>query len=157
MPHLDRRLALWEAGNFQELLSEGETIQKQMLISKKAVTETTLAKRFATMVFNNNFKGAMGLITDKGKGCGLLKVSEKVKKDMQSKHPHAEPADPAALLTGPLPPSVDPIFYDALDAELMKKCALRTHGGAGISQQEDVLWHKMVTSYQQPSTSTLTA
>ena len=78
--HLDRRLELWEAGNFQALVSECETIQKQMLTSKKAPTETTLAKRFATMVFNNNFKGAMSLIADKGKGGGLLKVCDKERK-----------------------------------------------------------------------------
>ena len=99
----------------------------------------------------------MGLIADKGKGGGLLKVCEKVKKEMQRKHPHAEPADPAALLTGPLPPSVDPIFFDALDAELVKKCALRTHGGAGVSQQEDVLWHKMVTAFKDTSNTLCTA
>ena len=109
------------------------------------------------MVFNSNFKGAMSLLAEEGKGGGLLKVCEKVKEEMQRKHPHAEPAEPDSLLTGPLPPTVDPIFYEALDAGLIKKCALRTHGGAGVSQQEDCLWHKMVTSFKDTSNTLCSA
>lgn len=32
-------------------------------------------------------------------------------------------------------------------------CALRTKGSAGVSQQEDVLWHKMVSGYEDSSSS----
>ena len=45
------------------------------------------------------------------------------------------------------------MFYAELDGELVKKCALRTKGGAGVSQQEDVLWLKMVTGYKDSSSS----
>ena len=69
---------------------------------------------------------------------------------MSSKHPKAEPIQPEALITGKLPDSLHPIFYAEIDGELVKKCALRTKGGAGVSQQEDVLWHKMVTGHKMP-------
>ena len=71
MNHLSRRLQLWDAGNFKELLREGGTIQAQLESSHKAPDDATLAKRFASMVFNNNLKGAMSLVTEKGKG-GVL-------------------------------------------------------------------------------------
>ena len=74
--HLTRRLLLWEEGNIRELLKEGSTIQAQLVSSKKVIDDTTLAKRFASMVFNNNFKGAMSLVTEKGKG-GILALTEK--------------------------------------------------------------------------------
>ena len=32
---------------------------------------------------------------------------------------------------------------------MIKRCALRTNGGAGISQQDDKLWHKMVASFKK--------
>ncbi len=54
--HLTRRLLLWEEGKIKELVSEGRTIQAQLTASKKAMDDSTLAKRFATMVFNNNYK-----------------------------------------------------------------------------------------------------
>jgi len=67
--------------------------------------------------------------------------------------PKPEPMHPEALMTGELPESLHPVFYAELDGELVKKCALRTKGGAGVSQQEDVLWHKMVTGYKDSSSS----
>src|SRR6476660_2807237 len=72
---------------------------------------------------------------------------------MASKHPKAEGILHGALITGELPPSLDPIFFSAIDGELVKKCTLRTKGGAGVSQQEDALWHKMVTAHKEASSS----
>ena len=77
--HLTRRLLLWEEGHIKELLKEGSTIQAQLANSKKVIDDSTLAKRFASMVFNNNFKGAMSLVTEKGKG-GILTLDKKTKK-----------------------------------------------------------------------------
>ena len=71
--HLHRRLILWEAGDISELIEEAVTIQQQLNVSHKTLDDSALAKRFATMVFNNNFKGAMSLIMEKGKG-GILKL-----------------------------------------------------------------------------------
>src|SRR5439155_26339397 len=73
MEHLTRRLVLWDEGNIKELLREGSTIQAQLTASRKEIDDTTLAKRFAAMVFNNNFKGAMSLVMKKGK-CGVMAV-----------------------------------------------------------------------------------
>ena len=150
--HLTRRLVLWDEGRIRELLKEGATIQAQLTASAKTMDDATLAKRFATMVFNNNFKGAMSLVTEKGKG-GILALDEKTKKEMSSKHPKPEPLHLETLITGELPPSLHPVFYSELDGELIKKCALRTKGGSGVTQQEDVLWHKMVTGYKDTSSS----
>src|SRR5687767_9010324 len=81
-----------------------------------------------------------------------MAVNEKTKREMQSKHPKAEPMTHEALITGEMPPSIHPVFYSKLDGELVKKCALRTKGAA-VSQQEDALWHKMVTGYKDSSSS----
>ena len=62
---------LWEEGSISELVKEAETIQQQLTSSHKVLDDGSLAKRFATMVFNNNFKGAMSLVMEKGKG-GIL-------------------------------------------------------------------------------------
>jgi len=52
-----------------------------------------------------------------------------------------------------MPPSLHPVFFAAIDGELIKKNALRTSGGAGVSQQEDALWHKMVSGHKDASAS----
>ena len=46
-----------------------------------------------------------------------------------------------------MPPDVNRIYFSALNADLIKRCTLRTRGGAGVSQQEDTLWQKMVTAF----------
>ncbi len=84
------------------MVTECTTIQAQLVKSKKSIDDTTLAKRFATMVFNNNFKGAMSLVTAKGKG-GVLPLNAKTKNDMSSKHPLPEPICPQALISGEMP------------------------------------------------------
>ena len=154
--HLLRRLKLWDEGKIDELLRESITIQTNFVKSKRAVSDTTLAKRFATMVFNNNYKGAMSLVTSKGKG-GILPLNAKTKSDMISMHPQPAPVHPDALFAGPLPTDTHPIFYSALDGNMIKRHTLRTTGGAGISQQEDVLWHKMVTAHKDTSAALTTA
>ena len=147
-----RRLRLWTEGNIDELINEGTTIQAQLAKSSKCIDDSTLAKRFATMVFNNNYKGALSLVTEKGKG-GVLSLSEETKKEMCSKHPKPEPMSPEALLSGVMPPNLHPVFFAPINGELIKKNALRTSGGAGVSQQEDALWHKMVTAHKDTSAS----
>jgi hypothetical protein len=134
--HLTRRLKLWDVGKIDELLKEGFTIQAQLVKSRKGIDDSTLAKRFATMVFNDNFKGAMSLVTEKGKG-GVLPLNAATKKEMSSKHPKPEPLHAEALLSGEMPPSLHPVFFAPIDGELIKKHTKRT--SAGVSQQEDAL------------------
>ena len=150
--HLSRRLDLWEAGNITELLREGKTIQDRLAKSGKSVSDSSLSKRFATMVFNNNLKGAVSLVTDKAKG-HLLKLTEETRKELTSKHPPAAPLFAEALITGTPPVDVHPSLFACVNGDLIKKCCLRTKGGAGVSQQEDHFWHKAVTGFGDASKS----
>ena len=148
--HLARRLTLWDEGNIKQLLSEGASIQARLPKELRTLSDATLAKRFATMVFNGNFKGAMSLIMNKAKG-GVLPLNEQTRKDMQSKHPKPEPQAKDAMISGDLPPAVHNIIFDGVNGESIKKFALRSRGGAGVSQQEDKLWHIMVSGFKETS------
>ena len=150
--HLARRLELWEAGNIDELLREGKTIQDRLAKSAKSVSDSSLSKRFATMVFNNNLKGAVSLVTDKAKG-RVLKLTTETRLDLTAKHPPAAPLFAEALMTGTMPPDVHPSLFACINGSLIKKCCLRTKGGAGVSQQEDSFWHKATTGFKEVSTS----
>ena len=70
---------------------------------------------------------------------------------MCNKHPTPTPAEPATLLTRQIPTDIVPIFFAAIDGELIRKNAIRTSGSAGVSQQEDNLWHKMVSCHKESS------
>ena len=74
---------------------------------------------------------------------------------MSAKHPKPEPISPQALLSGAAPPSFAPYLFRPIDGELIKKNSIRTSGGAGVSQQEDALWHKMVSAHKDASAGCL--
>ena len=69
--NLARRLVTWHQENFNELIKECATIQAQLISSRKAPSDTTLAKRVATLVFNGKLKSAISLIAAKGEGRSL--------------------------------------------------------------------------------------
>ena len=102
------------------------------------------------MMLNGTGKAAMRYVVNQSKG-GILKLSEETKQQLADKHPEGRDAADETLIKGPVPESVDPIVFSALDASLIKKCALKTEGAAGVSQADDQLWHKMVTSYKDSS------
>jgi hypothetical protein len=54
-------------------------------------------------------------------------------------------------MEGPFPDDIDPIVFAPLNGSLIKKCALKTEGAAGVSQADNLLWHKMVTSFKESS------
>src|SRR5437763_1728144 len=69
--------------------------------------DSALSKRFAAMVFNNNLRGAVALVTEKGKG-HVLKLTGSTRDAMRAKHPDAAPLHTDALLAGEMPPDVHP-------------------------------------------------
>ena len=63
------------------------------------------------MVFNNNYKGTMSLVTIKGKG-GILPLNETNKASIEANHPKPATINPEALYTGPVPTSEHFVFYN---------------------------------------------
>jgi hypothetical protein len=49
------------------------------------------------------------------------------------------------------------VLFTALDGELIRKCALQASGSAGVSQQEDKLWHQMVSKFKETSANLCTS
>ena len=148
---LKRRLELWQRGDIKALLKEGKDIQSRLESFKSQDNDDTIARRFATMMLNGNGKAAMRYVVNQAKG-GVLKLDEETKQQLHDKHPSAEDAAPETLIEDDVPENLDPIVFSALDGDVIKKCALKTEGAAGVSQADDQMWHKMVTSFKETST-----
>ena len=80
----------------------------------------------------------------------MLKVDNAIEKEMLAKHPVPEPVLREGLLDGEQV-HTHPVFFDALNGDLIRQQGLRTSGSAGVSQQEDNLWHKMLTAHRETS------
>jgi hypothetical protein len=147
---LKRRFELWQSGDIASLLKEGTTIQARLKSSKPQDSDDTIARRFTQLMLSGNGKSAMTYIVNQGKG-GVLKLDEATKKMLAEKHPKGEDANPGVLIEGDLPDEIDPIAFAPLHGGLIKACALKTEGAAGVSGASDRMWRKMVTSYKDTS------
>ena len=54
-------------------------------------------------------------------------------------------------MTGEPLAEVHPIIFDAINGKMIKDITLKTDGAPGISQLDDVTWHKMVSSFKNTS------
>ena len=131
--HLSRRLTLWKAGKIRELLDEARTIQ-----SRLPPTSHKLNRRFAALVSKGNIHAAISLITEYNKG-GVLELTPEVRSALQAKHPTAQPAHPEALLHGELP-TINPILFESITSDTVRRSALATQGSAGPSMADSYIW-----------------
>ena len=80
---------------------------------------------------NGNVNGAMKLLTDNMKN-GILTLNDNILNQLQQKHPQGKKADVEVLLTDK-PEKVHPIKYECIDADMVRRAAAKTKGGAGPS------------------------
>ena len=62
---------------------------------------------------------------------------------LQTKHPTAQAKFDNTLLQGPVN-LVDKVIYDDIDAELIRKSAVRTKGASGPSGLDADFWRKII-------------
>ncbi len=78
-------------------------------------------------------------------------MDAEVREALQNKHLSAEPVDPRALIAGCLAPC-DPIIFDGITGDEIRKAALHTQGAAGPSGGDSEQWRRMCTSFGESST-----
>lgn len=153
---LERRLALWRDGNLQDLFSKGRAIQCRL--SKPRRTHETskansLSRTFANMMFQGKVGAALQLLSDKGPGSvlGLHEVNQNektVKQILIEKHPPRMPVDIDSITHEKPLSQFHPVIYDQLDANSIRKAALKTKGAAGPSGLDAYCWRRLCTYYK---------
>ena len=128
---LERRLELWESGEVMELLKESETIQKNMKATNKTTSINAISKKFTREMRKGTVDNAMKLLTNNMKN-GVLPLNKKTLEQLKQKHPQRRDADPEIMLPQK-PEEFHPIKLDSIDAENVRKVALKTRVGAGPS------------------------
>ena len=149
--HLSRRLTLWKAGKIRELLEEARTIQSRLPEhdSRNGLTSHKLNRRFAALVSKGNIHAAISLITEYNKG-GVLDLTPEVRSALKVKHPKAQSAIPEAMLQGELP-AVNPILFECITSDTIRRSALATQGAAGPSMADSYIWRRMLVSFKAAS------
>ena len=125
---LDRRINLWIS---EELVLEGETIQKCLKSVNRPKSILEISKMFRQEMEKGNVNGAMKLLTDNMQN-GVLPLNEQTLNMLKQKHPEGKKSHHEALLTD-IPDNVHHVKFDSINADLVKKAAAKTQGGAGPS------------------------
>ena len=167
--HLIRRLDLWCKGSFDDLLREGQCIQDRLRQNNSLGGKLRDRSRlFDHLMSEGKVSMALRLLSEDSKG-GLLSLDSMIpcgvdpsgnpvyrtaRDILLEKHPSAKFATPDVLLdpTGdPITPQFDPIIFDSLTGDLIKRAALNTHGAAGLSGVDAYGWKRLCTSFNEAS------
>ena len=77
----------------------------------------------------------------------VLPLNKKTREQLKQKHPQRRDVDSEIML--PVKPEeIDPIKFDSIDAENVRKAALKTRGEAGPSGLDADFWKRIFTSNQ---------
>ena len=125
---LERRMDLLTSGEILDLLHEGETTRKGLRLSNTPSTVADISKNFTREMHEGNVTNAMKLLTD-NKQNGILPLNQKILNLLKQKYPQGKKAELDVLLTD-TPEQVHSIKFDAIDADLIKRVAVRARGGA---------------------------
>jgi len=161
--HLSRRLRLWKAGRIPSLLDEGLCIQTHLPSQHRVQHDSSKDsdvddQAFSRLVFTGRVHSAIRLVCSDSAG-GVLHMEDLVDAEtgktvhdvLLEKHP--EPADPPedALLDPQLPTDVNPILFEKLTPELLKKTVRSMSGSAGPSGLDAEAWKRMMICFKKSS------
>ena len=139
---LSRRLELWKAGKFSELLSESKAIQKKL--SSASSNGESARKGFARLMMTGRVNSAMRLLSTSQSA--PLEVTPELIEKLQSKHPAAAPLSRNHLVSTLPAPKFENATFDSIDGVAIKRAAKSTRGGCGPSGMSSELWSRMLCS-----------
>ena len=114
---LERRLQLWKMGNFEDLLHEGQEIQKKLLDSKH-VPNRDKAKIFSNLMLQGKVNAALKMLLEEE--IGVHEVNEQVVQELKAKHPLPGKIPAETLYEGPVN-KVLPSYFDETDESMVFK------------------------------------
>ena len=141
---MSRRLKLWKEDNFLELFTEGTTIQSRLKESKIDSNEEGMLISFRHLMSIGKVNAAMKVL-ENSNGSGILPIDNDTIKMLDEKHPNAEGLKQEMILQGPVK-HVDPIIYEELTPDLIKKTAFHLNGSAGPSNLDSDQWRSILGS-----------
>ena len=166
--HLQRRLDLWLDGDLQALLDEGKSIQKRLGNHSRSNDED-VGRIFRNLMLKGRVQGALRYLSKHTTG-GVLKLDDLIPETtvegetrmrftrdvLNDKHPLGKDPDPRILLDGQ-PTPVNPIIFDAINADTIRNAALHTNGAAGPSGLDAYAWRRLCSSFKSASNSLCSA
>ena len=158
--HLRRRLCLWRDGMLPELVSECSSIQNHLPLRGRGTAADGEEKSdvtFSNLVFTGQLQSAMRYLQPDSSS-GVLSLTDVVDPAtgktvhdvLLEKHPAAVDAPSHCLLPGD-PQTINPIMFQRITPELIKRLSRQMHGSSGPSGLDADAWTRLLTSYKASS------
>ena len=157
--YLKRRLELWQSGDIEALLIEGQYIQKRLGRKRWNSNKVKPAQLFARKIKQGNIQGALRTLST-GNSKGVLNLGDKVnvgavgectvREILAKKHPASSPPCSDTLLPD-LQQIPNHFIFDSLNADLILKAAFKTKGAAGLSGLDSFGWRRLCSSFKSAS------
>jgi hypothetical protein len=149
---LKKRMELWKAGNIKKLVDDVSTIQTRLEQNIPKMSQQELSRKFASFIFYGNVHAAIKLLEDHGPTRGVQQLSNEVKAVLQKLHPPAASASKDVLFQGEFT-ETNPVIFDEITADAIRKAALRTKGAAGVSGGDAAQWKRQMFAFGSASTN----
>ena len=146
--YLKKRLTLWKEGRLQELMSEGDEIQKRLASSKKR--EEAAARGFTRLMMEGRVRDALKLVNADTDVCGVHTLTDTVRQTLEEKHPGAEAAQAEALNMGEVR-RVEDVVFEGIDAIAVKQASRSTYGSGGPTKIAADTWKNMLCGSSKQS------
>ena len=127
-----------------DLLFEGTTIQRNLKTVNTRKSVSSISKKFTEQMSKGNINAAIKLLSSNMEN-GIVPLNENTIKQLIQKHPKSKKAD-AEILLADIPERVHQVRFDGINAELVRKAALKTRGGSGPSGMDGDGWRHILTS-----------
>ena len=159
--HLRRPLCQWKSGHIMQLFAEGQSIQNRIPDgSNKSSNGHSREKSditFRNLVFSGKIHSAIRYLSSEPSG-GVLDMETvideqtgvTVRDALLQKHPQpVEPPESALLADDPQ--EINPIIYDRITPELIRRIGRQVQGSSGPSRLDADAWCRMLTRYKKSS------
>ena len=123
-------------------MNETRTIQKRLPQRQKPQSTEEKAKIFAKLVLEGKINAAIRLVDD-DTSSRVLPLSAYMIKTLRQKNPNANPSNDTMMLHGSFN-HVNEIIFDGVNADLVRKCAIRTKVSHGPSGLDANFWSKIL-------------
>ena len=138
--HVERRSNLWKNMDVEGLLNETRTIQKSLPQWQKPQTTEEKAK-----IFTCSWR--KGKCSNSTSGWWYQEWSfaafSQRDKNFHQKHPDTKPSNDTMMFHGPFN-HINEIIFDGINADLVRKCAIRIKGSHGPSGLDANFWSKIL-------------
>ena len=126
-----RRIELWKEQKFHDLFTEALAIQSRLKESKTINNDEDMLISFRRLMATGKINAAMKVL-ENSNGTGILPINNDTIQMLNDKHPKGEDEQQDMILMGPIK-HIDPIIFEELTPDLIKKTAFHLNGSAGPS------------------------